>query len=329
MTDDADDDKPSDAKPRAATDPPQTRKQEALPPPVVTTAKPFETAAEYIKGYEKQPGRLEIKDGELVFSTPKKDLAGKIALAGILALALDQLDRLVTIPLADIVDLGTPSDKRKLEIKTKTETLTFGVDDREAWLRAFAGKEAALDLNAPLTYPDDAGLAIGIRKIDHYIGVCEQVVLVAMLATVVLTAATHAILDRLFHIQLDFKEEVVRAGTFAIAIIGTVFATQQARHLAMDLISRRLSPRNRLVLKIMLALFTAFIVVLLTHAGFHTIEIEKTMQQHSKMFSSVMIAWIIPIGGFLMLAHLFLHTVIDIDYLVRGKTPPERVRSGH
>jgi hypothetical protein len=42
-----------------------------------------------------------------------------------------------------------------------------------------------------------------------------------------------------------------------------------------------------------------------------------------------MVAWIIPIGGFLMLAHLFLHTLIDIDYLVRGKTPPERARSGH
>ena len=180
-----------------------------------------------------------------------------------------------------------------------------------------------------MVYPDDGPLAARLRKLDKGLGLAEQAVLVAMLATVVLVAASHALLDRILHIQLDFKEEVVRAGTFAIAILGTAFATQQARHLAMDLVSRRFSPRNRLVLKIVLALFTAFIVVLLVHAGFHTIEIEKTMQGHSMLISSVTIAWIIPIGGMLVLAHLFLHTIIDIDYLARGKTPPERMRSGH
>jgi hypothetical protein len=38
VTDDADDDKPSDAKPRPATDPPETRKQEAVAPPVAAEA---------------------------------------------------------------------------------------------------------------------------------------------------------------------------------------------------------------------------------------------------------------------------------------------------
>jgi hypothetical protein len=27
--------------------------------------------------------------------------------------------------------------------------------------------------------------------------------------------------------------------------------------------------------------------------------------------------------------HTLLHMVVDIDYIVRGKTPPERMRSGH
>lgn len=183
-------------------------------------------------------------------------------------------------------------------------------------------------LDAPITYPDDGPLSAALRKLDARIGLGEQVVLVALLAVVVLTAATHALLDRIAHIQLEFKGEVVHAGTFAIAILGTVFATQQARHLAMDLVSRRLSPTKRLYLKILLAVFTAFIVVMLVHAGLHTIDIEKQMQSH-ELIPGVWIAWLIPIGGVLILVHLFLHTVIDIDYLRRGKTPPERMRSGH
>lgn len=189
---------------------------------------------------------------------------------------------------------------------------------------------AEAELNAPLTYPDDGALARNLRAIDKVIGVGEQVLLVGLLATVVLVAATHAILDRVAHTQLEFKDEVVRAGTFAIAIFGTVFAMQQARHLAMDLVSRRLSPRKRLVLKVLLALFAATMVVLMTRSGFHTIDNEKLSEQPSdKILTSVRIAWLIPIGGILLLVHLALHTVIDLDYLARGKTPPERMRSGH
>ncbi len=38
------------------------------------------------------------------------------------------------------------------------------------------------------------------------------------------------------------KDEIVRAGTFAIALLGAAFASHQGRHLSMDLVSRRLSP---------------------------------------------------------------------------------------
>ena len=36
-----------------------------------------------------------------------------------------------------------------------------------------------------------------------------------------------------------------------------------------------------------------------------------------------------PIGGFMIIFHTVLHAIIDVDYIVRRKTPPERMRSGH
>lgn len=185
------------------------------------------------------------------------------------------------------------------------------------------------DAHARLVYPDDGPVSRAVRRFDDGLGRVEQVVLVALLAAVVLTGAGHALLERFAHIRLPFKDDVIRAGTFAIAMLGAAFASHQARHLSMDLISRRLSPRARLFLKVALAAFLVFIVALLIRAGFHNIDNEREFAAEDKLVTRVRIAWLIPIGGFLIILHTVLHMVIDIDYIARRKTPPERMRSGH
>jgi len=190
-------------------------------------------------------------------------------------------------------------------------------------------RASALDLHAPMTYPDDGPFSARVRKIDDYLGKTEQIVLVAILAAIVLTGAGHALLEKFAHIRIPFKDDVIRAGTFAIAMIGGAFATHQSKHLSMDLLSRRFSPRNRLFLKITLSLFAIFVLILLVRSGMHNIDNEKQFRAEDKLVSRVRIAYLIPIGGVLMLLHTFLHTLIDIDYIKRRKTPPERMRSGH
>ncbi len=192
-----------------------------------------------------------------------------------------------------------------------------------------AAAPSEIDMKAPMVYPDDGPLSARVRKIDNMIGVGEQIVLVTILLAVVLTAASHALLDRFFHIHVPFKDDVIRAGTFAIAMLAGAFATHQAKHLSMDLISRRFSPRARLFLKIGLALFVIFMVVLLIRSGFHNITNEQQFAAEDKLISRVRIAWLIPIGGFLIILHTVLHTIIDVDYILRKKTPPEKMRSGH
>ena len=44
---------------------------------------------------------------------------------------------------------------------------------------------------------------------------------------------------------------------------------------------------------------------------------------------TIAIAWLIPIGGATMIVHTLLHMILDVDYILRRKTPPERMRSGH
>ncbi len=184
-------------------------------------------------------------------------------------------------------------------------------------------------MNPVVTYPDDGPLSKTLRKVDTTVGTVEQAVLVAMLAAVVVIAVIHSIAskgwggDPFGH----FKDDAIRGGTFAMALLGGAFATHQGRHLAMDLVSRRLTPRARLFLQVFLGVFAIAIVVLLIRAGMDTIKTEESIPQKDKLITSVRLAWLIPISGALIIFHTALHMVIDVDYILRRKTPPEKMRS--
>jgi TRAP-type mannitol/chloroaromatic compound transport system permease small subunit len=191
-------------------------------------------------------------------------------------------------------------------------------------------RPSSMDLHAPMTYPDDGPFAKSVRKLDNLIGKGEQVVLVFILGMVILFGASHALLDKIAHIHVPYKDDVIKSGTFAIAMLGGAFASHQMKHLSMDLLSRRFSPRNRLFLRITLMLFVIFVLILLIKSGFANIANEKQFNQGGDfLVSRVKVAWLIPIGGALMIIHSVLHIIIDADYLKRGVVPPERMRSGH
>jgi TRAP-type C4-dicarboxylate transport system permease small subunit len=178
-------------------------------------------------------------------------------------------------------------------------------------------------------FPDDGTLASWLRGVDRALGTAEQAVLFALLGAVVLTAAAAALSDRVLHVPLGrWWFDIVRGGTFSVAMIGAVFATHQQRHLAMDLVSRRLPARGRLVLRVVLAVFTMLVVALLLRSGMHQLD---TVGEESgdHLISTHTIVMFMPAGASLIILHSLLHMVIDIDYLVRRKTPPERMRSGH
>lgn len=194
-------------------------------------------------------------------------------------------------------------------------------------------RASAASLDAPLVYADDSPTAALLRKIDHWVGVGEQAVLVGLIALIVLTAAIVALADKIAGIHLGHKDEIMRAGTFAIAMFGAAFASHQQRHLAMDMVSRRVSARARLVLRVAIAAVIVIVVALLVRTGMQlrAIELQANANQTSSdaIVPSGQVAALIPLGGLLIIFHTLVHAIIDVDYLRRGKTPPERTRSAH
>jgi TRAP-type C4-dicarboxylate transport system permease small subunit len=189
-------------------------------------------------------------------------------------------------------------------------------------------RESQLSINASMQFPDDGAVSRYVRVVDNTVGRIEQGILFALLAAVVCTAAAAALSDKVFGHHLGrWWFTTVRGGTFTIAMFAAAYAAHQQRHLAMDLVSRKLTPRGRLILGVLLKLFTIVIAAVLFRSGMHQRDhVGGTVEE---LISDKTIVTMLPIGAALIILHSFLHLVIDLEYLVRGKLPPERAMSGH
>jgi TRAP-type C4-dicarboxylate transport system permease small subunit len=195
-------------------------------------------------------------------------------------------------------------------------------------------RESHVSIDAdPMTFPDDDAACAWIRRVDHGLGVAEQALVFGLLALVVGVAALAAIHDKLVAEHLGrWWHYIVRGGTFAVAMFAAVFATQQQRHLAMDLVSRRLTPRGRLMLGLVLKALTVAIALMLYKSGRAQTAVAGGTESLDLFGLHIVDSDIVStifIGAGLIALHTVLHFVIDTSYLVRGKLPPERARSGH
>jgi TRAP-type C4-dicarboxylate transport system permease small subunit len=189
--------------------------------------------------------------------------------------------------------------------------------------------------NIPAQFPDDGPVARWARLVDNTVGRIELAILLALLVTVVIVASMSALSDHVFHYRIGlWWTWVVRKGTFAIAMFGAAYATQQQRLLAMDLVSKGLSPRARLVLGVVLKLFTIAIACVFVYTGLNMHDranhgagpkLDLTLFRLSEKDALT----VIPIGGALIILHSLLHAIIEAEYFARGKLLPERVRTGH
>lgn len=190
-------------------------------------------------------------------------------------------------------------------------------------------RDSRLSMDPVAQFPDDGAVSRYVRVVDNTVGRIEQALLFALVLAVVLTAAGAALSDKIAGHHLGrWWFTTVRGGTFTIAMFAAAFATHQDRHLAMDLVSRRLTPRARLVLGALLKIFTIVVAAVLLRSGLH--QRDHVGGANVDVFvSDKTIVTMLPIGAALIILHSLLHVVIDIEYLVRGKLPPERARSGH
>lgn len=180
----------------------------------------------------------------------------------------------------------------------------------------------------PESYPDDSPLDTKLRAFDKMLGSVEQVVLLGLLLVIVCIGAAQAIATKAFNHSFPWSFDAIRGGTFAIAMLAAAFCSQNASHISMDLVTRRATPRGRIVFRVVLGLMTVFATYLLIKVGLNMYSrFQNEGGDHT--IPTHYLAGMIPLGGGLIVVHTVIRMVIDLDYFIRGKVPPERAPSAH
>jgi len=224
---------------------------------------------------------------------------------------------------------GGSADDAEPKLPVATALTDAPLTPREA---EDAARESLLTIDPePHRFPNDSKLSRIVRRIDHVVGVGEQGFVFFLLALVVIVASLAAIHDKITTDHLGrWWHTIVRGGTFVIAMFAAAYTTQEQRHLAMDLVSRKLSPKGRLILGLGLKILTVGVCYYFYKGGRAQLAVVGTGETLSVFgihINDVDVVTSISIAAILIAFHTTMHFIIDVDYLARGVSPPERARA--
>lgn len=187
-------------------------------------------------------------------------------------------------------------------------------------------ESAALAPSEHPTHPAEPAPIKLLRVLDHSLGYAEQVALAVALGTLIFVGAYQALMRNAFAKNPFWIDETIRYSVFFIGLLGGALAAQSDRLITIDMITRLLPVRGRLLLRIIGAIFTIGICVLLWKSSllFRSV----ILDEKGEVMRPATALLALPVGAALIAVHLALHTIVDSYYLVLGRLPPELAEAG-
>ena len=180
---------------------------------------------------------------------------------------------------------------------------------------------------------DPPGVAL-LRTIDNGLGTAEHGLLCVLLFTLVATGAAQILVTQLgwrgigfegfLHLSTAELGDIIKHSVFFIAMTGAALSAHTEQLISMDFVTRLLPASRRAWLRLLLRLFTVAMCILLAVGG-ATLR-QGALTEEGELIPPSIAILAIPIGAILLAIHVLLHFSIDLLFLVRGRTPPERTQ---
>lgn len=150
----------------------------------------------------------------------------------------------------------------------------------------------------------------------------EDAILVLILGTMVLLAASQIILRNFFDIGIIWGDELLRLLVLWLAVAGAVAASRSDKHINIDVLNRFLPDTLALLIKVVVHLFTAVVCGLV---AWHSLAFVQTSREFEDVLLGNVPAWILqavlPVGFGLITWRYGLFTVQELLTLLRkGKS---------
>jgi len=148
-----------------------------------------------------------------------------------------------------------------------------------------------------------------LQRLRRLILLLEDAIMALMLSAMILLATTQILLRNLFDSGIIWADPTLRLMVLWVTLLGAIAASREQRHIRIDLLSRFLGPRLKILAQAVTDLFTALICGLISWHAARFVYFE--WQDGTQLFN-LLPAWlgevIIPIG-FAVLTLRFLFNI--------------------
>jgi len=169
---------------------------------------------------------------------------------------------------------------------------------------------------------DEPSFIKGMRKLGRAMQKVEEVVLAALLVTLIVLAVYNAYKRHFSPPSPYWPDEIIRYSVFSIGLLGAALAANSGRLMNIDLVVRLFPPRGRVVLRVLTSLFTVVVCWLLVMGSLEVRAVNIRLHEHGELITPATGILVLPIASVLIGIHLGLHMIIDIYYLAIGRLPP-------
>jgi C4-dicarboxylate transporter, DctQ subunit len=162
-----------------------------------------------------------------------------------------------------------------------------------------------------------------LEKIDTGVVRAESAVLFLVVVVMVGLAVLQLVLRKTVDIGFEWADIVVRNMVLWLGFIGGSIATYEGRHIAIDAVSKLISPKHAAAIRVLTSLAAVVVSAIMVYAGVQFVKAE--MESGSKAFGEVP-AWlfeaIIPVAFTTITFHFLVGAVRDILVALGKREPP-------
>ncbi len=165
-----------------------------------------------------------------------------------------------------------------------------------------------------------SGLKHKLQVLDNIGRVAENVALVVLFSTMMLLAVGQIVLREVFDTGIVWTEELIKLIVLWLAMVGSIAAARDDRHIRIDALSHVLSDRGKDVVRIIVDLFAAGVCGVLAWYTFEYLLLEKEWGMSVLIETPAWVAHVIVPIAFVLVCYRFLVLVaLRVYSMVRGE----------
>lgn len=165
-----------------------------------------------------------------------------------------------------------------------------------------------------------------LQNISTYISKAEKAILIMILSLMVILSFLQVVLRNIFGTGILWLDPLLRHFVLWITFLGASIATQNDRHINIDVLSKLLSDRNKYLVKFIIHLFSTLVVFFMLDASIKFIKDE--IDANTIIFTisnteikSYQMQLIIPVGFALILFRFLISSIQNLrNFIINRKT---------